>query len=336
MMILRTLSDEIHALYVKRAYGMHLFFVFIKAGWIAVFSAVAGITQFLPAFDATKTLQQNIAAISTAQIVGIAACVLVCIGSVGMAFFEKDATEALEKARQAIEEARNLSEDYNRIDQLEKETDRVIQLYSAMRLMLTAVEQDENAAQNSEEDAHIVRLLEFGARSLKIAMNVQLSDQWTLCIYKAVQDVSSHQIILKCIACDRYDGCKVDQARSWPEGKGVAGVAYMNQREVIIPDMQQDGFASVFDLRDNASLYRQYDAERYRSIAAMPIKVNGLSKPWGVVVATNDRSGHFESDSGHGIKTAEVVRALARNVAIAVKFHTLQKAVKNTQNVQNS
>jgi hypothetical protein len=116
-------------------------------------------------------------------------------------------------------------------------------------------------------------------------------------------------------AVSRSIDCEIDAARVWPEGVGAGGVALSRGQEVLVPDLQAPELGTLHQIGD---LRREHDAMRYRSIAAVPILVAREKLPWGVVVATSDRAGHFGIDQGTGVRTAEASRALAGMVALGV------------------
>jgi GAF domain-containing protein len=145
-------------------------------------------------------------------------------------------------------------------------------------------------------------------------MGFEQADRWTICVFYGDIDQREGRRVLRCVAHARAIECDISEARTWPEGVGVGGVAYANAREVIVPDLVDEAMGTVFDLGDRK---RSYDEERYRSLAAVPILVDRGEKPWGVVIATNDRPHHFNVE-GTGVRTVEAVRALAGMVALAV------------------
>jgi len=62
-----------------------------------------------------------------------------------------------------------------------------------------------------------------------------------------------------------------------------------------------------------------YDPVRYRSIGAVPIRLAASDPPWGVVVATSSRPGHFAGKNKlGGVQPEEDIRALAGMVALAI------------------
>lgn len=99
-------------------------------------------------------------------------------------------------------------------------------------------------------------------------------------------------------------------------------MAYASGIEVVEPDLwSESNEARVVA----PHLSRPHDRLRYRSIVAVPIKVNFLERPWGVVVATSDRKGHFsQSDARGGVRTVEAARSVAAMVALAVEVCNVQ------------
>ena len=114
--------------------------------------------------------------------------------------------------------------------------------------------------------------------------------------------------MLRCIAHLRKIPCEIGEARAWPEGVGVAGIAYSMNHEIIIQDMSSADALAMFDLK---TLTREYDKVRYASMVAVPINVGTNPKPWGVAVVTSDRANHFSSEPSYGVATAEPIRAIA-------------------------
>ena len=123
-------------------------------------------------------------------------------------------------------------------------------------------------------------------------------------------------MIFRCIAHLRKIPCELSATRAWPEGVGVAGIAYSMNKEIIIKDMSSPETMAMFDLKQ---MNRDYDKARYASMVAVPITVGTNSTPWGVAVATSDQAGHFSTDQSYGPPTTEPVRAIAAMSALAVK-----------------
>lgn len=146
-------------------------------------------------------------------------------------------------------------------------------------------------------------------------MGFEISDMWTICVYRAEPNASGGRDSLRCVAHNRAIQCEISEARVWDEGVGVSGISYANQREIIVPDLSSANLGSMFNLAGGA---RPYDGDRYRSIVCVPVVIHGQGKPWGVVVATSDRVNHFNTDEDGGPKAIEPARLLAAMVALAV------------------
>jgi hypothetical protein len=281
--------------------------LFVKVVFIAIFSAVAGIAQFVQ-FPPTGP--------EPWQIVGIFASMIVAIGGVFVLITEQDATKQLSLAHKALEAARDAEARYEIIDDLESDIVRLIELFQSMSVMRSAIERLASAGISDENDI-AAKILKASERSLAIAMDFAQSDQWTIGIYRAVPcTAEENRAWLECIAHKRAIECNPSEARRWKEGTGIMGVSYANGDEIIVPDLQADGMSAVFGTSANEP--RAYDNERYRSMVAVPIKVHGMSKPWGVVTATNDRVGHFTPNDDTGVRPDEGARALAGMVALAI------------------
>ena len=252
---------------------------------------------------------------STWQVIGIATALIVGVGAVFVVITERDASEDLAAAREAITKAQRAQREFESYLDLEVAVDQLIELYQAAGVMRGAIETV--AAKGITNEVMIAgTILGASARSLSIAMDFGQSDRWTICIYVAEKDLDSERFVLRCIAHERAIKCDLSSARSWPEGTGLAGVCFSNRSEMILPNLQADGVRSIF--ASGASESRPDDAERYRSMVAVPVMVQGLDRPWGVVTATNDQIDHFSYEDSQGVKPDEGVRLLAGMVALGI------------------
>lgn len=280
--------------------------MFVKIALLAVASAIVAVAQ-LAQVPANGSL-------TTWQIAGIFSSIIVAVGAVFIALTEDDASEELAIASKAIEEARALEDSYEGLEVIFGSLDRTIELFRGTMAMRGAIEAliatgviDEAAAADS--------VVKASGRSLAIAMDFAQSDQWTICVYQAIAQPNG-RVKLRCAAHKRAIECDIANAREWDEGVGVAGVSFANVGEIIIPDMLADGFQTVF-ISPMAET-REYDDDRYRSIVSVPIAVDGIERPWGVVVCSSDQPGHFSPDGTTGTKTHEGARALAGMIALAI------------------
>ena len=272
--------------------------------FVAAGSAVMGVTQYLQS-ELGKTL-------TPIQVAGIAASVVVFVGAVFVLITEDDASEELSTARRASEELREAQDAIDAYSVYDEIIDKQISLYQTLSVMRGVIERSVVTGDTLNNAVRL--LLQLTDRLLPVALGFAQADHWTICIYRAEPNHSGRDKLV-CAAHNRAIMCDISEARDWEEGVGVSGIAYANRQEVIVPNMHAAGLGSVFNIAAGA---RGYDSERYRSMAVVPIKVDGQQKPWGVVVATNDRYNHFTLDESVGLQTAEAVRAVAGMVALAV------------------
>lgn len=299
-----SISERVSSLFEERARRFKRASLFVKSMFVAAGSAVMGVTQFLQV-GPEETL-------TATQVVGIAASVVVFAGAVFVLFTEDDASEELATARRASEELREAQDAIEAYSLYDEIIDKQISLYQTLVVMRGVIER---AVVTGDTLPDVVqKLLQLTNRLLPVALGFAQADQWTICIYRAVPNHAGRDKLV-CAAHNRAIMCEIAEARDWEEGVGVSGIAYANRQEVIVPNMHAAGLGSVFNIAAGA---RDYDGDRYRSMAVVPIKVDGQQKPWGVVVATNDRYNHFTLDEDVGLQTAEAVRAVSGMVALAV------------------
>lgn len=297
------LATQISNRFIARARQFRNMSRFVKIAFVALASALVSFAQFMEWPATGPTLW---------QVVGIAGSIIVAAGAIFVVFTEDDAGVDLALAREGLERVRLAEQLFEEIEGRDATLERTIELYSAMLQMRAVVEHI--AAAPVAADAGMRALMDAAGRSLSIAAGFAQSDQWTITVYHAVIDPATARAELVCVAHRRAIECDISQARRWPEGIGTAGICYSNRRELIVPDLHQNGVGTMFNTGDRA---RDYDAERYRSVVAIPIATDG-GAPWGVVAASNDRPYHFRADEIAGVKTVEAVRALAAMAALVV------------------
>jgi hypothetical protein len=299
-------SEIVSELFEKRARRFKLASRIVKVLLVAFASAVVSAMQFAQV--------QKGQSLSTTQIIGLVASVVVLVGALFVLMTEEDASEELSAARKATEEARAANEAMEFFAAYEDTLDRTLALYQSISEMRRIIERA--VVEKQALIPTLTAMMEVTERSLPIALGFKQSNQWTVCVYRAQHNVASGRDELRCVAHSRAIRCGLGEARSWPEGVGASGIAYSHRREIIIPNMGAPGLAAVFDLGEYA---KSYDQDRYRSLAAIPVRVDNQEKPWGIVIATNDQYDHFTSDEESGpAETTEPVKALAGMVALAV------------------
>jgi hypothetical protein len=277
MPTLKQLADRVAIGFKKQAQAQHRASLFVKIALITLGAAVSavGLAVDLARANGEWTFW---------TISGIAGAALVAIGGVFVLITERDISETLDAAREAIEKAREFEEEKNdfegNINWLSNEVRRGLELYNSMDVMRGFIEQSLDVPGASV--ASIMQNCLNGAQSsLHVAFDFAVGDTWTICIYEAQTSAESGKVILRCVAHDRTIQCRLEEARVWQEGNGVVGVAYSNAREIIIPDMYAPELGTTFDLKENA---RAHDRARYHSMVAVPIMVGSDRIPWGVAI----------------------------------------------------
>lgn len=300
------LQNQISDAFKARGAKLHLSGKLLKAFVVAGGAFVAGVAQFV-SWEPGKSP-------TSAEVVGICATVVVLIGAILTLINDDDAGTHLALAHKAIEEARQAKAQTLGIGAFLSDLDRMVELYQAVGIMRSVLEQA-SLGSVGDEDAIIRSILKVAGRSLAIAAGFKQTDQWTLCAYRAHPSTDPSKRELRCVDHLRAIECDVGAARRWPEGIGVAGICLSNAREIIVDDLSADSLRSVFQ---PTGMVQAHDDDRYRSMIAAPILVQGVPGAWGVICATNDQVGHFNHNDDHGLKHEEAIRALAGFVALAV------------------
>lgn len=257
--------------------------------------------------------------ISAWTMLGLFGAGAVALGSIFDAVRETDASRAIALAHRAIENAdqrgRELDEVVEEFDRFDDAVTRGLDLYNSMDVMRGAIEQSLDLPEIHVPTV-IQTCLSAAENSLLGAFDFAVKDLWTICVFMAQPEKESDKVMLRCVAHLRKIPCDLSATRAWPEGVGVAGIAYSMNKEIIIKDMASPDTVVVFDLRN---MGRDYDKARYASMVAVPITVGSSPRPWGVAVATSDQNSHFSPEESYGVATTEPVRAIAAMTALAVK-----------------
>lgn len=288
-----------HSQIVSRASGL------VKGVLVVGGAAIAGVCQFIN-WPANTTPP-------VADVVGMAATAAVALGGLYVLGTEQDAARAVNVASEAIEEAEEATAKLDDMQEVFDAFDRLAETYQICLTLRGAIEQI--AVGSTALDDFIAKLFDLISRPLSIAAGFAQADQWTLGVYKAEPSSTPGKMQLRCISHHRAVQCQLHEARVWPEGVGIAGLAFSNKREIVVPDLRAEGMQAVFGPQGHQ---RATDAARYVSMVAVPITQVDVDSAWGVLNATSDRPDHFSAASNPGFKTDEPVRAVAAFIGLAV------------------
>lgn len=289
-----------------------LAWLLVKVIFIILASCIAAVAQFADV--------ERFSDLSQWQIVGIAAAIAAGLGGLIVTVRERDSGSELGLAQEALDAARavrsELTASLSDFEDQSRHLRRVVSLYLAIRSMRSVLE---SSAAANRSDVDLIRtLLQYSARSLKIALDFRLDEHWTIAVYRSEKNDTEDRRYLRCIAHTRSLECDIKSARLWPEGSVPAGVSLALKVEIAVPDTADANFSSMMEL---GKLAKTDDATRYRSMFAAPILVDGDDRAWGVVMATSSRPYHFDCGGQDGVRTAEAVRTLADMIALGLAVH---------------
>ncbi|MDB5476621.1 MAG: hypothetical protein JWP49_2132 [Phenylobacterium sp.] len=312
---LQDIAKHVSTAIQRRSRQMYVASISLKVGLIALGSLVVAIVQCagLPKDGPWPAL----------SISGIAAAIMVFVGSILILLMDEDASKHLALAEDAISRAdalkAQLVAEAGQYDVQWQSLERSTALYYALMAMRGALERMP-LQDRSDEGGVIDTLLQVADPQLQVGMGLEITDNYTICVYRA-EKVNS-QTILRLIAHKRALDCDVSQARTWAEGVGAAGMAYARGRELVLPDMLDPALSTLRDRKppklEDAADALDEEADPYMSIVAVPIAVGTENKKWGVVVVTSDVRNHFTIEPEPGVRTSEGARALAGMVALAL------------------
>lgn len=275
---------------------------------LAVLSAAAIGVQFWSAAAGQAWSDANLIGVALAGVIGLISLYLVV--------FERDSAWLIEEARKAATLAKDAEVRYTEaIQNLSGEElgqYRTTEVYNAVMRMRDVVENFVRAP-GSDLEAAIRSLITVSRRSLTIGLGYRLDEYYTICVYINESTTEWQGSALRLIAHARTVDCDPAEGRRWALGVGVAGAALARATDVIVPDLDAIEIGTLYE----EGVAKPEDADRYRSIAAVPVLLDNGGKPWGVVVGTSDRPYHFNNEPG--FSTVEAIRALGGMVALVVE-----------------
>ncbi len=224
------------------------------------------------------------------------------------------ATQAQNTALVELDNSRTLTAVYERMITI------LQSLYSVMQNGRHVVE-DVIAAGAVDEVLAVDTVLRTVRRDMQIALGFSPLQIWTIVVYRREQDQTDRRTYLRCISHDRQIACDLRDARRWPEGVGVGGLALLRDAEIVAPDMLDPVARPLYNLDTGDA--RDDDYVRYRSMIAIPVNVGNDDRPWGVVLASSDQPRHFltdgaDDDDVEAPLRAEAIRAFGGLVALTV------------------
>lgn len=242
-----------------------------------------------------------------------AGAVLVFIGSLILLFLQDEAPKLLARASDLEREAQQYLDERDALlaerswqDALDK---RRLALIDANKTMRETLEQ---ALLVPEADVAgtLEVMLDASLRFILESIGLEHSEAWAISVFKIQGDR------LVRIAAKRADRLgERAEARSWGRNEGFVGSAWHNNRDMVIEDGMEPQVA--LDYPVPLHMRRDNDHVRYRSMAAIPVRLGPDSTVWGVVAASTDCAGRFRREPGNRqVQAVDTVRLIARMTAL--------------------
>lgn len=291
---------------MERFEGWHLFF---KVALILAGGTLASAAQFM-AEPADGETPWKI-------VLGVGGSLMALAGGVLVAFVDRDGPKALELARQANDQAQTFliqrDQILQEVSNLRRQSQRDRYLFGAARAMREGIEQSLSAGKKTDETLQL--LLDLPYRSLTAAMGFESGERWTLSVFQRTPAPSPALVRVAGVRAERTEESKA--GRKWGLDEGYVGAAFTRKGDVILDDAQAAGVLAMINIPPEK--IQSSDPTRYRSVAAIPVRVDGDAAPWGVVVATSDRLRRFDIAPGSaGSAHVEGTRLIAEMVALAI------------------
>lgn len=191
----------------------------------------------------------------------------------------------------------------------------------ASNVMREAVEQSMLA-----DVATLVSAADFMLKSAELAVRAAIGfetdERWAISIFQ-VQGQGDEAVLHRLAGMRAERLAEQAQAREWCRNEGLVGVAWHTGRDGIIADYRDPQVAIDYPVREEQR--RDYDPDRYRSMAAIPIRVGPDQAIWGVVAASSDHTGRFRRDPGNDrVQSVDTVRLIARSAALLAAVFRLR------------
>lgn len=328
-MDLDDLEEEVDKLFHKKAQKIKTASKWVRIVLVLGGTMLAGVFTVFGGSDVVNLAEP--ATWTARQVGGAVGLGLAFTGGIFVVFADDNSVEELLRAQQATSRAKDqryeILRTYDELLGLNGTITRLKSLYGAFWASRGALERALSSFTGNEAEL-VERIMEkVAARSFRIALNFELSDVWTMCVYETRWNAEKRSNYLHLVAHHRSFDCEKEHARTWREGIGVGGIALAKRDEVAIPDVDDPAVGTTFQLDDE--VLKPEDRIRYKSMFAVPIFVDEEDEPWGVVIATSDQTGHFGARSISGLSPEEAVRGMAGLAALAVSVGRVNTKLKD-------
>lgn len=239
---------------------------------------------------------------TTNRVIGLIGVAMALLGGVLLLLIEKDHVDLMVEAREAVTKWRAAKRS---CDQVEREKQDLTTALEAERLLAVAFDtiiRFLHTALSHEKMTLDERLDSFvSGAAARLVDPMKLGDEdWTISIFRKME-VKGQIRMCRAASCWKDRASENDEKRSWARGKGWTGKAWANGEDQPSAPyvVEADAWTKEAQLRyDMDGQGREEDRERYKSVVAIPLHVQGSKEVFGVVTATSGRIEAFGVQEG--------------------------------------
>jgi len=245
---------------------------------------------------------------------------LLAISGAVLVLTDKSATNIVHDAQKALNEREQAERDLQSANRVIQELNRDLARTVRVEGIVDAMREVVDLAISNDSISHgkliewLTDLLDFLVAD-KLTLFEIGDEQWNFSIY--ILDQANEE--LNCAATRRPTKKEEDAPhRSWKIGEGHVGKAFQSGRPLVCADSKDPNVRGFFDAPTGKLM--EYDTDRYRSLAALPIQAND-ERPLGVLVATSEIKGRFDPEN---TETYRPLLSLGRTLATLLSIYNLK------------
>ncbi|WP_423605694.1 hypothetical protein [Sphingomonas sp. MS122] len=242
---------------------------------------------------------------------------LVFVGGILLLLLRDEAPELLARAAALEREAQKFLDERDSLlaglDSAAALDRKRLALIDANRTMREALEQALLVPEATPGVASHL-MLQTALRFITASIGFDADEEWAISVFQVQGE--GDEAVLNRIAAARADRLsEQNNPRSWKRNEAFVGAAWHSARDLIIEDSSDPQVTQDYPVpRDKQ---RDYDTGRYRSMAAIPVRLGAEPRIWGVVAASSNHVGRFRRDpNNRQVQTVDTVRAMARMIAL--------------------
>lgn len=186
---------------------------------------------------------------------------------------------------------------------------RRLALIDANRKMREALEQA-LLIPDADPPGTVDAMLEVSLPHILVSVGFGQEEAWAISVFEVQGDE-----LVRIAAKRAHRADEQKDSRRWKKNQGYVGAAWAREDAVIVTD-GQDG-ATADELKVPPDLQKPYDHDRYRSMAAIPVRLGDPAEIWGVIAVSSDQAGRFRRmPNDRQEQAVDTVRLIARMTAL--------------------